>query len=36
MNDGDTVILPSNLAVTGVIIADQIKSLDWKEMQNLS
>lgn len=24
------VILPSNLTVTGVIIADQIKSLDWK------
>lgn len=24
------VMLPSNLDVTGVIIADQIKSLDWK------
>lgn len=24
------VILPSNFAITGVIIADQIKSLDWK------
>jgi mRNA interferase MazF len=24
------VILPSNLHVTGVIISDQIKSLDWK------
>lgn len=24
------VLLPANLAVTGVIIADQIKSLDWK------
>lgn len=24
------VILPPNLTITGVIIADQIKSLDWK------
>ena len=24
------VILPSNLPITGVILSDQIKSLDWK------
>lgn len=25
------VALPTNLAVTGVVLADQVKSLDWRE-----
>ncbi len=25
------VALPNNLAVTGVVLADQVKSLDWRE-----
>jgi mRNA interferase MazF len=24
------VVLPNNLAVTGVVLADQVKSLDWR------
>jgi mRNA interferase MazF len=25
------VVIPANLAVSGVILSDQVKSLDWKE-----
>jgi mRNA interferase MazF len=27
------VLLPSGLAVTGVVLADQVKSLDWRARQ---
>ncbi len=27
------VLLPNNLPITGVILSDQIKSLDWKKRQ---